>query len=241
CQGGSCKECVTVVPGKPQAQIGTHYFTFDHLYGGNWSPSAAMFEECIAPLVDGLFQGHNGTVLAYGQTGSGKTYTMGTGAKDSCRTGLIPQVMNPLFNNIEMLNHKTEFQLHVSFIEILKEEVKDLLDSTSNSKSDTVNANGHASKVLKERIFWPEATNEELSRELHENHSRCAVVEQCESNAKEGHICIGKRDGLRGACRVWIHLIIQRMKQVTITGNLMMPKSGKIHFCKILWAYSCMS
>lgn len=26
-----------------------------------------MFEECIAPLVDGLFQGYNGTVLAYGQ------------------------------------------------------------------------------------------------------------------------------------------------------------------------------
>lgn len=26
-----------------------------------------MFEECIAPLVDGLFQGYNATVLAYGQ------------------------------------------------------------------------------------------------------------------------------------------------------------------------------
>lgn len=26
-----------------------------------------MFEECVAPLVDGLFQGFNATVLAYGQ------------------------------------------------------------------------------------------------------------------------------------------------------------------------------
>lgn len=26
-----------------------------------------MFEELAAPLVDGLFQGYNGTVLAYGQ------------------------------------------------------------------------------------------------------------------------------------------------------------------------------
>jgi len=26
-----------------------------------------MFEECVAPLVDGLFQGYNATVLAYGQ------------------------------------------------------------------------------------------------------------------------------------------------------------------------------
>lgn len=50
-----------------QVQIGTHSFTFDHVYGSSGSPSSAMFEECIAPLVDGLFQGYNATVLAYGQ------------------------------------------------------------------------------------------------------------------------------------------------------------------------------
>ncbi|KAG8654782.1 kinesin-like protein KIN-4A isoform X2 [Manihot esculenta] len=140
-----CKDCVTVVSGKPQVQIGTHSFTFDHVYGSSGSPSSAMFEECIAPLVDGLFQGYNATVLAYGQTGSGKTYTMGTGFKDGCQTGIIPQVMNVLFNKIETLKHQTEFQLHVSFIEILKEEVRDLLDPTSLNKSDTVN--GHTGKV----------------------------------------------------------------------------------------------
>lgn len=52
------------------------------------------------------------------QTGSGKTYTMGTNFKDGCQTGLIPQVMNALFNKIETLKHQTEFQLHVSFIEV---------------------------------------------------------------------------------------------------------------------------
>lgn len=50
-----------------QVQIGTHSFTFDHVYGSTGYPSSAMFEECIAPLVDGLFQGYNATVLAYGQ------------------------------------------------------------------------------------------------------------------------------------------------------------------------------
>ncbi|OWM80703.1 kinesin-like protein KIN-4A [Punica granatum] len=140
-----CKDCVTVVPGKPQVQIGTHSFTFDHVYGSTGSPSSAMFEECVAPLVDGLFQGYNATVLAYGQTGSGKTYTMGTGFKDGCQTGLIPQVMNALFSKIESLKHQTEFQMHVSFIEILKEEVQDLLEPTCLSKSET--ANGHAGKV----------------------------------------------------------------------------------------------
>lgn len=51
----------------PQVQIGAHSFTFDHVYGSTGSPSSDMFEECIAPLVDGLFQGYNATVLAYGQ------------------------------------------------------------------------------------------------------------------------------------------------------------------------------
>lgn len=109
-----------------------------------------MFEECAAPLVEGLFQGYNATVLAYGQvlepllpqnsyntmklryvkishlvflfdalqTGSGKTYTMGTGYRDSCQTGITPQVMNALFRKIETLKHEVDFQLHVSFIEV---------------------------------------------------------------------------------------------------------------------------
>lgn len=140
-----CKDCVTVVKGKPQVQIGSHSFTFDHVYGNNASPSSSMFEECAAPLVDGLFQGYNATVLAYGQTGSGKTYTMGTGYRDTSQTGITPQVMNALFKKIETLKHQVDFQLHVSFIEILKEEVRDLLDITSLGKSDT--ANGNAGKV----------------------------------------------------------------------------------------------
>ncbi|KAJ6288691.1 hypothetical protein OIU76_024636 [Salix suchowensis] len=155
-----CKDCVSVVPRLPQVQIGTHSFTFDHVYGNGGAESSAMFEQCVAPLVDGLFQGYNATVLAYGQTGSGKTYTMGTGFKDGCQTGLIPQVMDTLFNKIETLKHQTEFQLHVSFIEILKEEVKDLLDSASESKS--VVANGHPAKVAvpgKPAIQIREASN----------------------------------------------------------------------------------
>ncbi|CAI0465049.1 unnamed protein product [Linum tenue] len=140
-----CKDCVTVVPGKPQVQIGTHSFTFDHVYGSTGSPSTAMFEECVAPLVDGLFQGYNATVLAYGQTGSGKTYTMGTGFKDGYQAGIIPQVMSVLFGKIETLKHQTEFQLHVSFIEILKEEVRDLLDPSCLHKAES--PNGHSGKV----------------------------------------------------------------------------------------------
>ncbi|KAF6143958.1 hypothetical protein GIB67_017566 [Kingdonia uniflora] len=149
-----CKDCITVVTPKPQVQIGSRSFTFDHVYGSYGSPSSSMFEECVAPLVDGLFQGYNATVLAYGQTGSGKTYTMGTGYRDGGQTGVVPQVMNALFSKIETLKHEADFQLHVSFIEyltnffdakILKEEVRDLLEPTYIGKSEI--SNGHAGKV----------------------------------------------------------------------------------------------
>jgi len=58
--------CILIVR-MSQVQIGTHAFTFDHVYGSSGTPSSAMFGECIGPLVDGLFQGYNATVLAYGQ------------------------------------------------------------------------------------------------------------------------------------------------------------------------------
>lgn len=43
---------------------------------------------------------------------------MGTGFKDGFQTGLIPHVMNSLFNKIETSKDQAEFQLHVSFIEV---------------------------------------------------------------------------------------------------------------------------
>ncbi|KAM3256423.1 hypothetical protein ACQJBY_049096 [Aegilops geniculata] len=142
-----CKDCVAVVPGKPQVQIGTHSFTFDHVYGSSGTPSTAMFDECVAPLVEGLFQGYNATVLAYGQTGSGKTYTMGTACKEGTHVGIIPRAMAALFDKIEKLKNQVDFQLRVSFIEILKEEVRDLLDPATVAAGKVENGNGHTGKL----------------------------------------------------------------------------------------------
>lgn len=50
-----------------QVQIGSHSFTFDHVFGSTGTPLPSLFERCVAPLVDGLFHGYNATVLAYGQ------------------------------------------------------------------------------------------------------------------------------------------------------------------------------
>ncbi|KAM0870636.1 hypothetical protein ACQ4PT_039877 [Festuca glaucescens] len=128
-----CTDCVTVTPGEPQVQIGPHVFTYDHVYGSTGSPSSLIFEQCVHPLIDSLFAGYNTTVLAYGQTGSGKTYTMGTNYSGEANCGgIIPQVMETIFKKAEAMKGDTEFLIRVSFIEIFKEEVFDLLDDAGS-------------------------------------------------------------------------------------------------------------
>ncbi|KAM1427671.1 hypothetical protein ACFX1T_019751 [Malus domestica] len=129
-----CTDCISVVPGEPQVQIGTHSFTYDYVYGSSGLPSNAVYDDCVAPLVDALFHGYNATVLAYGQTGSGKTYTMGTNyTGEGSNGGIVPKVMESIFKKVETTKDNTEFLIRVSFIEIFKEEVFDLLDPNSSS------------------------------------------------------------------------------------------------------------
>ncbi|KAK7282893.1 hypothetical protein RIF29_12000 [Crotalaria pallida] len=128
-----CTDCISLVPGQPQVQIGSHMFTYDYVYGSTGSPSFAIYDECVAPLVDALFHGYNATVLAYGQTGSGKTFTMGTNYNGEGSSGaVIPRVLESIFSRVNSMKESTEFLIRVSFIEIFKEEVFDLLDSNSS-------------------------------------------------------------------------------------------------------------
>ncbi|KAJ6999217.1 chromosome-associated kinesin KIF4-like [Populus alba x Populus x berolinensis] len=46
-----CTDIITVVPGEPQVQIGSHSFTYDYVYGSTASPSLEIFNDCVAPLV----------------------------------------------------------------------------------------------------------------------------------------------------------------------------------------------
>ncbi|KAG5412180.1 hypothetical protein IGI04_008499 [Brassica rapa subsp. trilocularis] len=127
-----CTDCITVSPNEPQVHIGSHTFTYDFVFGSGGYPSLEIYDHCVAPLVDALFNGYNATVLAYGQTGSGKTYTMGTNyGGDGTNGGIIPRVMEDIFTKAEATKDSTELLIRVSFIEIFKEDVFDLLDSNS--------------------------------------------------------------------------------------------------------------
>ena len=83
-----------------------------------WSP--------VDKVLD-LFRGINSTVFAYGQTGAGKTFTM-FGGDSYANRGLIPRTINLLFKEIKAHKKGYTFKSQLSFLEVYKETVYDLLD-----------------------------------------------------------------------------------------------------------------
>jgi len=76
-----------------------------------------------------LVLGFNGTIIAYGQTASGKTYTMeGKGKGNQGLRGIIPRMVDNIFNYIEESPDHIEFMVKLSIIEIYMEELRDLLN-----------------------------------------------------------------------------------------------------------------
>lgn len=75
-------------------------------------------------------KGYNATIFAYGQTGSGKSFTMfGTDSNP----GIIPRSCRFLFESIRADSTQTEYSLKCSFIEIYKENIRDLLKPQNTS------------------------------------------------------------------------------------------------------------
>lgn len=100
-----------------------------------------LYERCGLDYLLGKFvEGYNVTVLAYGQTGAGKTFTMeGCGyripktgksvasSEDSTQLGVIPRVLQSLFRS------SSERSLSLSFLQLYKERLSDLLSPDSPS------------------------------------------------------------------------------------------------------------
>ena len=74
-------------------------FNFDRIFPPN-STQEELYNFGVKEIIDGVLDGYNGTVLAYGQTSSGKTYTMEGLIDDESKMGVIPRMINHVFNFI---------------------------------------------------------------------------------------------------------------------------------------------
>lgn len=70
---------------------------YDHVFAVD-SQQEEVFDRIARPVLEGVFEGYNGTIFAYGQTGSGKTYTIfGGNTKEG--EGIILRSIKFIFSN----------------------------------------------------------------------------------------------------------------------------------------------
>ncbi|CAM4731596.1 hypothetical protein PO909_020210 [Leuciscus waleckii] len=109
-------------------------FTFDGAYYMNHS-TEQIYNEIAYPLVEGVTEGYNGTIFAYGQTGSGKSFTMQGVLDPLSQRGIIPRSFEHIFETIQCAEN-TKFLVRASYLEIYKEEIRDLLAKDTKQKME---------------------------------------------------------------------------------------------------------
>jgi kinesin family member 5 len=113
--------------------LGKVKYAFDGLFNDT-NTQKDIFDKAVAPIIQGVFEGFNGTVLAYGQTSSGKTHTMsGPDMFDETNRGVIPRMVTCMFEMIEDSSEEIEFTVKVSMVEIYMEKIRDLIDPTKTN------------------------------------------------------------------------------------------------------------
>ena len=66
--------------------------------------------------------------IARALPGSGKTHTMEGVINDPNKQGIIPRIVNDIFNHIYSMEENLEFHIKVSYFEIYLDKIRDLLD-----------------------------------------------------------------------------------------------------------------
>nr|XP_040023651.1 kinesin-1 heavy chain-like isoform X2 [Gasterosteus aculeatus aculeatus] len=112
------EDCV-LIAGKP--------YHFDRVFQSD-TTQVQFYNAVAQKIVRDVLGGYNGTIFAYGQTASGKTHTMEGKLHDSDMMGVIPRIVDDIFNYIYSMDENLEFHIKVSYFEIYLDKIKDLLD-----------------------------------------------------------------------------------------------------------------
>ncbi|EGW03492.1 Kinesin-like protein KIF7 [Cricetulus griseus] len=144
------QSCLQVEPEHGRITLGRdRHFGF-HVVLGEDTGQEAVYQACVQPLLEAFFEGFNATVFAYGQTGSGKTYTMGEASVASLHEdeqGIIPRAMAEAFKLIDE-NDLLDCLVHVSYLEVYKEEFRDLLEVGTASRDIQLREDDRGNVVL---------------------------------------------------------------------------------------------
>ncbi|XP_073736769.1 kinesin-like protein KIF27 isoform X2 [Callorhinus ursinus] len=239
-----CKEvlhnhqaCVRVIPNTQQIVIGRdRVFTFDFVFGKN-STQDEVYNTCIKPLVLSLIEGYNATVFAYGQTGSGKTYTIGGGHVASVvegQKGIIPRAIQEIFQNISE-NPSIDFSIKVSYIEVYKEDLRDLLELETSMKDLHIREDEKGNTVIVgAKECQVESADEVMSLLEMGNAARHTGTTQMNEHSSRSHaiftigICQVEKNVEAGEDGSWYsrRQIVSKFHFVDLAGSERVTKTG---------------
>ncbi|CAB1421305.1 unnamed protein product [Pleuronectes platessa] len=121
-------------PGDETVVIASKPYAFDRVMGSN-TTQEQVYNACAQKIVKDVLDGYNGTIFAYGQTSSGKTHTMEGNLHDTDGMGIIPRIVQDIFNYIYSMDENLEFHIKVSYFEIYLDKIRDLLDVSKTNLS----------------------------------------------------------------------------------------------------------
>ncbi|KAK7457743.1 hypothetical protein BaRGS_00039204 [Batillaria attramentaria] len=121
-------------PTDDSISIGGKVFMYDKVLKPNVTQEH-VYTVTAKPIVSDVLSGYNGTIFAYGQTSSGKTHTMEGVLGDETMQGIIPRIIQDIFNYIYGMDENLEFHIKVSYFEIYMDKIRDLLDVTKTNLS----------------------------------------------------------------------------------------------------------
>ncbi|XP_010631223.1 kinesin-like protein KIF27 isoform X4 [Fukomys damarensis] len=239
-----CKEvlhnhqvCVRVIPNTQQIIIGRdRVFTFDFVFGKS-STQDEVYNMCIKPLVLSLIEGYNATVFAYGQTGSGKTYTIGGGHVATIvegQKGIIPRAIQEIFQSISE-NPTSDFNVKVSYIEVYKEDLRDLLELETSMKDLHIREDEKGNTVIVgAKECRVESVDEVLSLLEMGNAARHTGTTQMNEHSSRSHaiftisVCQVERNPGAGEGGSWYahRRIVSKFHFVDLAGSERVTKTG---------------
>ena len=169
----------------------------------------------IDDMVDKVIKGFNSTIFAYGQTGSGKTFTLeGCSydaklkpiAPDEDKAGVIPRLITSLFHKISLADKEVEYTVYVTFLQLYKESIYDLLSPAQKYAGLKMRWNKHDEFYVENLYSYPCFNTEEVmihynkglgnkimaSHNLNANSSRshcifCLTVEALDKSGRVLH------------------------------------------------------
>uniref|UniRef100_A0A4W5NJR6 Kinesin-like protein n=1 Tax=Hucho hucho TaxID=62062 RepID=A0A4W5NJR6_9TELE len=99
--------------GEDHVVVGSKPFQFDRVFQPN-TTQEQVYNACAQKIVKDVLEGYNGTIFAYGQTSSGKTHTMEGNLHDTDGMGIIPRIVQDIFNYIYSMDENLEFHIKVA-------------------------------------------------------------------------------------------------------------------------------